>query len=104
MKLRWWKTAQEIEDAAVARFHAEQEKVVEEKNKEPWVDIKGMVEDPEHGIKVDLDWNDEFVEYLRENGITGVDDEVVVQKWITMLYRDLVEQNQQSDGAQREFE
>ena len=65
----------------------------EEKDQEPWVDIKGAVEDPQHGIKMELDWNDAFVEFLRDNGIQGTDDEVVVQKWITLLYRDLIEQN-----------
>jgi len=69
------------------------------KDAEPWVDIKGAIEDPEHGIKMELDWNDAFVTYLRDNGITGADDEVVVQKWIALLYRDLMEQKQTETGA-----
>jgi hypothetical protein len=104
MKWRWWKTAQEIRDEVIQAIEDKKQAEINERNNEPWVDIKGIVEDPKHGIRVDLDWNEAFVEYLRENGITGVDEEVVVQKWITMLYRDLIEQNQQADGAQREFE
>ena len=109
MKWRWWKTAEEIRKEILeeVRKEREEEKVVElkrleeekaEKEKEPWVDIKGIMEDPKNGIRVDLDWNDAFVDYLRENGITGADDEVVVQKWITMLYRDLIEQQQGERG------
>jgi hypothetical protein len=117
MKLRWWKTAEEIrnevldqvrkereeeriiEQKRIEEQKAEEEKIAEEKAKEPWVDIRGIMEDKKHGIKVDLDWNDAFVDYLRENGITGADDEIVVQKWITMLYRDLIEQQQGDKGA-----
>ena len=70
--------------AAVAAFKGP-------KKKTPWVEIKGMIHGADRGrIKIDLDWNDEFVEYLRANGITGTSDELVVQKWITMLYQDII--------------
>lgn len=114
MTLRWWKTADEIREEVLTQVRKERaeekaadlklaeefaekkaadEKIEQEKrDKEPWVDIRGMLEDPKHGIKVDLDWNDAFIEYLRDNGITGADEEIVVQKWITMLYRDLMDQ------------
>jgi len=113
-KLRWWKNAEEIRNDILNELRVERakEKEAEDKikkeaddkikaenavkAKEPWVDIKGILEDPKNGIRVDLDWNDAFVTYLRDNGITGVDDEIVVQKWITMLYRDLIEQNQEA--------
>ena len=100
MKLRWWKTADEIRDEVIESIEKKKQQEIEERDKEPWVDINGIVEDPKHGIKVDLDWNDAFIEYLRENGIQGTDDEVVVQKWITLLYRDLVEQ----DKGQQNYE
>jgi hypothetical protein len=54
----------------------------------PWVDIKGWATD-EHGVKVELDWNESFVNYLKENGITGTSDEEIVQKWITYLMNDM---------------
>ena len=57
---------------------------------EPWVEIKSAVVDPVKGIQIELDWNVAFVEYLRENGLTGQDDETVVQKWLAFLYEDLV--------------
>ena len=57
---------------------------------EPWVEIKSAVVDPVKGIQIELDWNAAFVEYLRENGLTGQDDETIVQKWLAFLYEDLV--------------
>lgn len=58
---------------------------------EPWVQVIGEHVDDEHGIKIELDWNDAFVKYLRKNGYTGVSDEAVVQKWLTHLYQHLIE-------------
>lgn len=56
---------------------------------DPWVTILSIVDDPEKGARVELDWNDAFIEYLRANGIVGVDDDAVIQKYITMLLHDL---------------
>ena len=57
---------------------------------EPWVEIKSAVIDPVKGIQIELDWNGAFVQYLRDNGMTGQDDETIVQKWLAFLYEDLV--------------
>ena len=57
---------------------------------DPWVDVIGMTE-TDKGVKVDLDWNDAFVDYLRSEGIHGADDDQVVQKWITLLLRDMAD-------------
>lgn len=80
-----------VEEKAAEEAKREEDR---KRSEEPWVDIKGLVEDAEKGIRVDLDWNDAFIDYLRKNGITGADDETVIQKWITMLYKDLIDQNQ----------
>jgi hypothetical protein len=127
MKLRWWKTRQEIEfeltnkiladmraeqareferlaeetrlqaeleqkakEEAEARFKAEEEARIKAEEdlkaqQEPWVDIKGWVESPEHGLKIELDYNSAFITYLRSAGITGIDDDQVVQKWLAMV-------------------
>lgn len=65
---------------------------------EPWVDVSGWQQD-DKGVKVELDWNDAFVDYLKSNGVTGVDDEQVVQKWVTLLLRDMADQ---LDGEKKE--
>jgi protease II len=57
---------------------------------DPWVDILGIVQTNE-GVKVELDWNDAFVKYLRAEGIAAAKDEAVVQKWVALLLRDMSE-------------
>lgn len=59
-------------------------------SKEPWVDIRGIVDDPEHGIKIELDWNDAFVKFLRDHGFTGASDEQVVQQYIAIMFKNIV--------------
>lgn len=89
---------------AFRRGAVEEIKEVEESKKPeketPRVEILGIVHDLEKGVKISLDWNQEFVDYLRENGVLGEDDEVVVQKWITMLFRDILEEGNESTSEE----
>lgn len=57
---------------------------------EPWVEVTGESIDPVRGIQIKLDWNDAFIQYLKENGITGKNEDMAVQKWLALLYHDLV--------------
>lgn len=56
--------------------------IFKKKKPEPYVNILETTHDPEHGYKFKLDWNDEFVEYLKENGYSGDTDELIVEKWM----------------------
>lgn len=71
-----------------------QEKEQEENDRRssavPWVEIKSANFNETTGIQIELDWNDAFVSYLRDNGITGATEELIVQKWLAFLYDDLV--------------
>jgi len=58
---------------------------------EPWVEVLGMTE-TDKGVRTELEWNDAFVDYLRANGVSGADDDQIVQKWITLLLRDMADQ------------
>lgn len=58
--------------------------------KEPWVEIKSADHSEVRGIQIELDWNPAFIQYLKENGITGRDEETAVQKWLAFLYQDLI--------------
>jgi hypothetical protein len=58
---------------------------------EPWVNISSTTYDKVKGFRIELDWNDAFIEHLRDNGIHGRSDEEVVQKWLGFLYGDLIE-------------
>lgn len=41
-------------------------------------------------IRVDMDWDEEFVAYLKRNGFNGATDESIVQKYVATLYRNMV--------------
>lgn len=55
---------------------------------DPWVEILGEADTPQ-GLKIELEWNDAFVEMLRKEGITGADEDQIVQKWIALLMHDM---------------
>jgi chromosome segregation ATPase len=68
----------------------EEEDEARRNGSEPWVEVRSARMDPVKGIQIELDWNDAFVQYLRENGLAGRDDETIVQKWLAFLYEDLI--------------
>lgn len=63
--------------------------------KEPWVEIKSADYSDVRGIHIELDWNEAFIQYLKDNGITGRDEETAVQKWLAFLYQDLINRLEQ---------
>lgn len=58
---------------------------------EPWVQVVGEGADPSKGIKIQLDWNDAFIEYLKGQGIKGVTEDTAVQRWLAMVNIHLIE-------------
>lgn len=61
----------------------------------PWVEIKSADFDAVKGIHIELDWNDAFIQYLKDNGIKARDEDTAVQKWLAFLYQDLIERLEQ---------
>lgn len=60
-------------------------------NDEPWVHVLTLKPDstqPNQG-ELELDWNDKFVEDLREAGYEGISDEQVVDLWLADLCRNI---------------
>ena len=53
-------------------------------SKEPWVTIVGESVTKD-GLKLELDWNDAFVKFLKAQGVVGNDDTQIVQKWLAMI-------------------
>lgn len=68
----------------------------------PWVEVVGATQ-TEAGMRVELDWNDAHVDYLRKGGVTGTDDEQVVHKWVTLLLRDMADDLDPAKQNQTEF-
>ena len=71
---------------------------------EPWVDFVGNVRDMEEGQRLEMDWNDAFIKYLRDNGIEGSDDEQVVQKYISLLLRDMTDKYEDRYAKDSDFQ
>lgn len=62
---------------------------------EPWVEIKSADYSETKGIHIELDWNEAFIQYLKDNGMKGKDEELIVQKWLAFLYQDLIDRLEQ---------
>jgi len=78
----------------------EYDKKVAEINKEPYVNVLKLDVNPENAKAgyMELDWNDQFVEFLHNNGYTGDSDEAVVNKWFndvcrTVLVQEIADQD-----------
>ena len=59
------------------------------KSEEPWVKVLQVnvnPENPKNGF-FELDWNDEFVNMLKQNGYTGASEEEIVDSWFQSLCR-----------------
>lgn len=107
----WFKAKDEIKDElrkevleelrAENKAKEEKQREVEEKQAEedPHVEIKGIVHDPKQGIKIELDWNDAFIQHLRNNGYDGADDDAIVQKYIAILAKQVAEDMESNPGG-----
>ena len=56
---------------------------------EPWCELVGMVKDPIHGIKIELDWNRAFIDYLKSGGIEGPSEDIIIQRWLEAITVDV---------------
>lgn len=68
---------------------------------EPWVnmpDIKWDPADPSRSY-FELDYNEHFVSFLRNNGYKGVSDDQVVESWLTEVCRAVAMDMAQTDPA-----
>jgi Sec-independent protein translocase protein TatA len=83
------KLAQATEELNVHRKKDEHDKE-KYSSVEPWIEIKSDGIDPIKGMVIECDWNPAFIQFLKENGITSKDENVAVQKYIAMLYEDIV--------------
>lgn len=78
VKLKHDEISQDAFDKAVAKI-----------KKEPWVNVTKMGVDNKNVAAgyFELDWNEEFIAMLYENGYVGQSDEEVVNKWFNDVCR-----------------
>lgn len=69
----------------------EREKQIATAKKEPWVDVVTITTDPvEPNVgQMELDWNEPFLEQLREHGYEGATDELIVDQWVADMCRNI---------------
>lgn len=73
-------------------------------SKEPWVDVEGIISDG-HGVGIELDWNDAFIDHLRAEGLTGTDEDQIIQKYVTLLLRDMADQiDEENNTGKSDYE
>lgn len=63
-------------------------------NNEPWVTILGEYNPKEglSGLGVELDWNDLFIEELKESGYTGLNDIELIRQYFAAICRTVAEE------------
>lgn len=71
---------------------AEAEKIIEDKRiadeklkEEPFLNLKGLVQQSDGKVKIELDWDDDFIQKLKQSGYTGADDNAIIQKYLLEL-------------------
>ncbi len=69
---------------------------------DPWVEFVGDVRDTVQGQRLQMEWNDAFIVYLKKSGIAGADEEQIVQKYISMVMRDMNDKMEDRYGSDYE--
>lgn len=64
------------------------EKAIAKKSNEPWagLSVSEVNKDGQVGLK--LDWNDEFINYLKRNGINGQSEDDMMAIWFASLVKE----------------
>lgn len=57
----------------------------------PYFELKSESADPVKGLAIEMDWNEAFIQHLREHGHVGRTDNILIQKWLAMLYENMIE-------------
>lgn len=70
---------------------------------EPWCELDTKVRDPKFGERILMDWNDAFINYLKEAGLVGADDEQIIQQYLTLLLRDQVDKYEERYEKDSDF-
>lgn len=86
----------EKELAEQTRQEEEAKRDAERNGTTPWVEIKSANFDEVKGFRIELDWNQAFIQHLKESGLKGKSDEEIVQKWLGFLYGDIVDRLEQT--------
>lgn len=65
-----------------------EEKEMLKNSGEPWVDFETRVIDNDGRVEVKMDWNAEFIDYLKKEGFTASSDEELISIYFSSLVRE----------------
>ena len=88
-----------VKNAVFPSTKAKTEKEIATANGEPYINVV-QVDFPEGDAKrgsFELDWNEKFIDFLRENGYNGKEDEDIVDTWFNDIARNIVFEANQAD-------
>lgn len=71
---------------------------------EPWVDVRGLTDVNDGRFKIEMDWNDAFIEECKLQGISGTSEEQIIQKYLSLLAKNIDDQITDDSGADTPFE
>jgi len=71
----------------IIKCYEERENVEKE---DPVLNIKHFRMEDDGRIKVELDWNYSFIRYLAENGITAETEDETIQKYLSLITRNVI--------------
>ena len=83
--------AQESVDALTKELDSLKQTMDKQSSTDPWFALVAEGLDPVKGIGTTLDWNEAFIQYLKDSGLTDGDEYIAIQKWIAILHEDTIE-------------
>lgn len=85
-------TAAQLQTATDQLHEINQVKQEQQTGTTPYFSLSTSHLDDVKGLEIQMDWNPAFIQYLKDNGHTGRVEEEYVQRWLTILYTDMIEQ------------
>lgn len=82
--------------------HNQYEKALYSLKGEPWVGVIGSEfdkKDGPNGLSMELDWNDAFVQMLKQTGYSGETDELIVEQWFEDVATEQFMREMQAESA-----
>lgn len=65
--------------------------IIEQRDENGYVKVEGHVDNDNGRVELALDWDDNFIKYLRRNGFDGTSEEQIIGSWLTIMYKDIAE-------------
>ena len=62
----------------------------------PYIEVLSESFDERDGLEVKLDWNEAMINYLKRNGYRGVDDDSIIQKYVSDLFNEKISNEAQN--------